>query len=221
MARMPDVTAYHLRPFYPDDPEEIERMNLMFYHPHVLKHMGFKEGEHYPERRDELQRPDKSMFASASEVREKHGDVAYGIADAADGLVGWVWFCIDKRHPLPVRVARRLEVLPQTRVYQVVYEKLLSADWPDYLIERMVHVKHEELFRTRKGVVVEGLRLAILKLKHEYGRLWTKPAELVLYGFVLPENIASQKVLLANGFSREDRLYWCDGVEHQLWVSVI
>ena len=217
---MTSRTPYRLRSFSPQDPGEIERMNLMFYHPHVMKYMGFDAREYRPTAHGELQRADRTMFSTSSAVSRKHTDVAYAVADAHNNLVGWIWFCVDRRHPFPKRVARRLDLPRTSRIYQVVYEKLLSEGWPEELFAKVIHVHPTELFAPRRGVIVEWLRLAIARLKRSYRKLYATPRTLVFYAFVLPDNFASQKVLLRNGFVKEERQYWCDGVQHELWVRV-
>ncbi len=218
---MKSALPYQLREFRPGDPEEIERMNLMFYHPQVMKFMGYKDNEFGQIRRGELQKPDRTMFRTTSVVTRKHEEVAYAVADEDNYLVGCIWFCLDSRHPFPVRVAKRLGVASTDRIYQVVYEKLLSEGWPEELVTKVIHIHPDELHRPRKGVIVEGLKRAILRLTRAYRKLYVHRRKLVLYAFVLPDNTASQKVLQKNGFKKEERQYRCDGLFHDLWVRII
>jgi hypothetical protein len=197
-------------------------MNLMFYHPQVLTFMGYKNPEKYQVNLGQLQTIDKAMFEPGSRVSRVLEDVSYAVADHKNHLVGWIWFCIDKRHPLPLRVARRFGLHKRnSRSYQVVYEKLLSAGWPMEILTKTLHVNHIDLHTERKGVIVEGLRLAIARLNRAYKRLYVRKHYLALYAYVLPDNIASQKVLQKNGFAKEDRQYSYDGLIHDLWVRVL
>jgi len=194
----------------------------MFYHPQVLKFMGYKRQDIDPIRQGDLQEPDWSMFSIKPVVTRVFADVSYAVADQANKLVGWVWFSHDSRHPLPKRVAKRLGLrASNSRSYQLIYEKLMSEGWPKSLISKVIHVHPKELHAPRKGVIVEGLRLAIARLKRSYRRLYVNKRKLVIYAYVMPDNVPSQKVLLKNGFKIEERKYLYDGIEHNLWVRII
>lgn len=219
---MATSSLYRLRSFQPSNPVEIERMNLMFYHPQVLKFMGYKNEEKYQVKPGQLQSVDEALFEAGSTVSRSIEDVTYAVADHTNCLVGWIWFCIDKRHPLPARIAKRYGLNKNnSRAYQVVYEKLLSHGWPMEILTTTMHVNHVDLHKPRKGVIVEGLRLAITRLARAYKKLYIRKHRLALYAYVLPDNIASQKVLQKNGFAKEDRQYSYDGLIHDLWVRVI
>lgn len=218
---MRSTNSYRIRDFYPDNQAEVERMNLMFYHPQVLYAMGYKKRDIDPLRAGDLQKSDRRMFETLSVVTREFQDVWYAVADAKNKLVGWVWFCHDAKHPLPRSVAKKLGLKPNNyRAYQLVYQKLMSEDWPKTLVSQVVHVHPKELQTPRKGVIVEGLRLAIGRLKRSYRRLYVRKRKLVLYAYVLPDNVASQKVLAKNGFGTEERSYSYDGLIHELWVRI-
>ncbi len=213
--------GYRLRGFEPGNLAEIERINLMFYHPEVIKFMGYKPSEIGKVRRGDLQKVNRSMFKSPSRVSRKYREVTYAVADPRNRLIGWIWFCIDTKHPFPARVAKRLGLTPQnSRSYQVVYEKLLSAGWPKSLLTKVIHIHPAELHVPRKGVIVEGLRLAIGRLSRSYRKLYVQKRKLALYAYVLPDNLASQKVLVRNGFVKEARKYRYDGLVHDLWIRI-
>lgn len=184
--------------------------------------MGYEEETVQKSKTRNLQKIDKAMFSTSSVIEREYKDVSYAVADKHNHLVGWIWFCVDKRHPIPRRVANRFGLNgAKIRQYQVVYEKLLSIDWPVEILAKTIHVDHSDLHSERKGVIVEGLRLAILRLKREYRKLYVKKRSLALYAYVLPDNIASQKVLQKNGFAKEERQYVYDGLTHDLWIRII
>jgi hypothetical protein len=213
--------GYRLRKLKPDNPVEIERINLMFYHPEVIKFMGYKQSEIGEIRRGDLQKVNRSMFKSPSSVSRNYREVTYAVAETKNKLIGWIWFCIDTKHPFPARVAKRLGLTAQnSRSYQVVYEKLLSSGWPKALVTKVIHIHPSELEEPRKGVIVEGLRLAIGRLSREYRKLSLHKRHLALYAYVLPDNLASQKVLVRNRFVKETKQYRYDGLIHDLWIRI-
>lgn len=215
-------SAYILRGFEPSNPSEIERMNLMYYHPEVMKAKGYwKRGRHQVDFED-LQEADKSMFSTMSSLTSRYDDVAYAVADLANKLVGWIWFYIDRSHPLPTRIKKEYQINENTsRIYQVSYEKLMSEGWPSDILSKVVHTKPDHLSMPRKGVIVEGLKLALAKISTEFHMLYPESHKLVIYGYVNPRNIASQVVLARNGFEKYPRKYKYDGVLNNVWVKIL
>jgi hypothetical protein len=106
-------------------------------------------------------------------------------------------------------------------IYQVSYEKLLSTGWPKQLLSALVYTPERELTKERKGVIVAGLSMSIERLSRRYRRRYVRKTNLVLYAYVLPENVASQKVLIANEFFKIERLYKYEKVLHQVWVRIV
>lgn len=214
--------SYTLRGFEHNNPLDIERMNLMYYHPVVMQAKGYMEPGFNFSKDADLQESHPSMFNILSTISPIIQDVSYAVVDELDKLVGWIWFYIDKGHPLPIGVAEKLGLnYGNSRIYQVSYEKLMSEGWPSELIAKLIHSDHIELHKPRKGVIVEGLRLAINKVVSEYKLLYSSEHKLVLYGYVMPDNIASQIVLERNGFVKETRKYSYNKVMHDLWVKVV
>lgn len=219
---MNSIKAYKLRGFEAGNPSDVERMNLMYYHPQVMKAKGYFKREFGWISRADLQESDESMFNILSTISDQHNDVSYAVADELNQLVGWVWFYSDKSHPLPTRVRKELGLTEQnSRVYAVSYEKLMSEGWPDEILNKMVHTSLDELKSGRKGVVVIGLKLALEKLEHDYHRIFSPEHKLVVYGYVNPRNIASRKVLERNGFDKVKRQYRYAKAWHDLWVKII
>lgn len=216
------TSVYKLRGFEQSNPSDVERMNLMYYHPEVMKAKGyFKRGFNFAKHVD-LQESDMAMFNILSTILPEHKDVSYGVVDHTNELVGWIWFYLDKSHPLPVGISKRLGLTPQnSRIYQVSYEKLMSEGWPAEILAKIIHTTHASLSLPRKGVIVEGLSLAISKMTNEYRKLFSDQHKLVLYGYVHAHNPASQIVLMRNGFLKEKRKYRYDGSLHDLWVKII
>lgn len=214
-------SAYILRGFEANNPSEIERMNLMYYHPEVMKAKGYwKRGLNVIEPGD-LQETDKSMFGTHNAITSGCEDVAYAVADLSNRLVGWIWFYNDKRHPLPKKIMKKLGISPGTaRIYQVSYEKLMSDGWSSDILSKIVHTSPDQLKTPRKGVIVEGLRLALEKISTEF-RILYPSQKLVIYGYVNPRNIASRIVLERNGFVKHNRPYKYDGVLNNVWVKIL
>lgn len=209
---------YRLRSFLRDDPGEIERLNLMYYHPEVAKAKGYwsRRFARFTDvalsEKDALEGYDDQVLSRDSK------EVSYAVADNRNKLVGWIWFYQDKSHPLPRRVASCYGVTLRSRTFQLSYEKILSTGWPDELLLHTKHVRHKDLYMERKGVIVEGMRLALQRLRRGYQRLYNRVPHVVLYAFVLPGNYASQAVLTKNLFVKWPRLYKCNRVLHQVWV---
>ncbi len=219
---MSNFAGYRLRSFQPSNLIEIERMNLMYFHPAVMEAKGYASKDPRYGLTVDLLQSHSEMFSTPRELTRKPMDLSYAIADQSNHLIGWIWFYMDKSHPLPVQVSKELGLTPSnSRIYQMSYEKLMSDGWPEEIVAKLKHVQREHLCMPRKGVVVEGLRLAIKRLRGSYRKLYSANRKLVLYGFVHPDNIASQKVLVANGFEQAKRSYKYDGVPHELWVRVV
>lgn len=213
---------YSIRGFDRSSSEEIELFNLMAYHPTTLKARGYWKSKFNYARDVDLGSTKNSFFWTRQQLSRKVEDVAYAVADKLDKIVGWIWFYQDSQHPLPARVVSELGLTSRnSRVYQLSYEKLMSEGWPEELIAKAQHVKVGYLTKTRKGVIVEGLRLAILRLRRMYRKLYVRPRKLVLYAYVHPRNRASSIVLERNGFELYPRRYSYDGVGHRLWVKVV
>ncbi len=215
-------TGYRLRGFEPTNQAEIERMNLMYFHPAVMEAKGYASKDPFYGLKVDLLKPNPEMFGTHTRIDRKNKDISFAIADKKNHLIGWIWFYVDKSHPLPTKLVKELALNERnSRIYQISYEKLMSEGWPEEIMAKLTHVKKEHLSIPRKGVVVEGLRLAIRRLQRDYRKLYIQKRKLVLYGFVHPANIASAKVLEMNGFEKIARMYRYDSVLHNLWVRII
>jgi RimJ/RimL family protein N-acetyltransferase len=213
---------YNLRVLERDNPMDIERINLMYYHPEVMKAKGYFKQEVKLLNKADLQEKDESMFNILSTISHGATDISFAIVDQLNKLVGWIWFYIEKSHPLPIGIVKRMGLTKNNSlIYQVSYQKLMSDGWPAELLARTIHCDHRDLHTTRKGVIVEGLELSLDRLSHEYKVIYGGKRRLVIYGYVLPENIASQRVLEKNGFIKEKRQYKYDGILNDLWVKII
>jgi hypothetical protein len=214
--------AYTLRGFDRSNLAEIELFNLMGYHPVTLKARGcWKKGFKYSTEADltSLENLPSENNHVISRITE---DVLFTVADHSDKIVGWIWFYQDSSHPLPSRISTELGLTPRnSRIYQISYEKLMSDGWPDELVKQVKHVTVSYLAKERKGVIVQGLKLAISRLSRMYRKLYVYKRKLVLYAFVHRLNLASAKVLKYNGFVRMTRKYSYDGTLHYLWVKVV
>lgn len=215
-------STYILRGFEANNPSEIERMNLMYFHPEVMKAKGYwKRGTQVIDPH-ELQESDKSMFSTQSVMTSGQSDVAYAVADLTNKLVGWIWFYNDKSHSLPKMIMKKMGInLGNSRIYQISYEKLMSEGWSSDILSKIVHTNLDQLKTPRKGVIVEGLRLALEKISAEFRMLYPESHKLVVYGYVNPRNIASRIVLERNGFVKHNRQYKYDGVLNNVWVKIL
>lgn len=213
---------YRLREFQVDNSADVELFNLMQYHPSVMRAKGYyKSGFDYKNEVD-LKEYDNFWRKSSATLEKGSKDVFFAIADKLNRVVGWIWFFKDLRNPLPARVAKDLGVTSRNScVFQISYEKLMSRGWPVSLVEKIEHVTLGYLKKERKGVVVEGLRLAIGRLKRAMKRVYITPRKLVLYAYVHQSNIGSKKVLQYNGFKRVARKYSYEGTPHYVWVKVV
>lgn len=215
-------TNYRLRGFEPGNMEDIERVNLMFYHPDVMKAKGYFRKGYVSRSQADLHSASRAMLTTSSELTKIQKDISLAVTDQDSGVLGWVWFYHDSRHPLPKRVKTELGLNDRnSRIYQLSYEKLMSTGWPAKLLRQTKYVTKEYLHTERKGVIVEGLKLAIAKIQREFRVLFDSEKKLVLYAFVSPDNIASEKVLFQNQFELIPRKYKYDGVIQNLWVKVI
>jgi len=206
----------------PDNMADIERINLMFYHPQVMKAKGYYRLGFTVDSRKDLHERDKQMFLSKDHITRRKEDVILAVTDQNSGILGWIWFYHDSRHPLPRKVKTDLKINERnSRIYQLSYEKLLEKGWPAKLLAKTEYVTPRYLMTKRKGVIVEGLRLAINKLRREFRALYDKRKKLVLYGFVDPTNVASGMVMRRNMFKLVSQKYKYDGQVQDLWVRIV
>jgi hypothetical protein len=219
---MSGVFNYRLRGFNQANLADIELVNLMGYHPSIMKAKGYGTRGFGYIKDVNLQERDRDIFAAKTKMSRKYEDILFGVADKQDKIVGWIWFYRDASHPLPAKVVTELTLTPRnSRIYQISYEKLMSEGWPAQLVEKAQHITPAYLKKTRKGIIVGGLKLAMASMKRMYRKLYVRKRSLVFYAFTHPTNIASRKVLEYNGFTRNARKYSYDGVPHYLWVKVV
>jgi len=213
---------YRLRGFKRSSESDIELVNLMGFHPSIMKAKGYWESGFDFENQVDLNSVDREIFQTKARIERKIGNVLYAVVDKLDKVVGWIWFYKDKSHPLPRGVASKLGINKyNSRVYQISYEKLMSSDWPEELVDKAEHVTLDYLTKERKGVIVIGLAKAIKSLTRRFRSLYVRKQKLGLYAFTHPRNIASRKVLEKNGFEKVGRKYSYDGTPHYLWVKVV
>lgn len=219
---MPSKNHYRLRGFRRSSQSDIELVNLMGFHPSIMKAKGYwKRGFDF-EKEVDLKAADRAIFQTKARIERPNENVMYAVVDGLDKVVGWIWFYKDKTHRLPAAVAGNLGLsIYNSRIYQVSYEKLMSSEWPLELVAKAEHVTLKYLEKNRKGVIVEGLAKAILRLRRRMNLLYKRRHKLVVYAFTHPSNIASRKVLEKNKFERIRRKYSYDGVPHYLWVKVV
>lgn len=214
--------SYSIRGFDSRNLEDVERVNLMFYHPTVMKAKAYFRKGYVVRTQADLHKISPGMFKSKSQFTKKNHDISLAVTDKESGVVGWIWFYQDSSHPLPIAVKKRYGVNNlDSYIYQVSYEKLLSKGWPAHILKKAKFVTPEYLQSERKGVIVEGLRMAIMRLGQEIRVLKQAKVKLVLYAFIDPSNIASIKVVEKNGFSLIERKYSYDGSKVDLWVRII
>lgn len=220
---MPVESQYKLRGFDHSNPGEIELFNLMGYHPTTLKARGcWVPKFNYSDKAIDLESRKNTFEQTSHKLGRKPDDVAFAVADCDDKIVGWIWFYHDFCHPLPSKVVTELGLTPRNcRIYQLSYEKLMSTGWPKGLIKKTQYVTLRHLTKRRKGVIVEGLKMAISRLARMYRKLYVYKRKLVLYAFVHRTNLASNIVLERNGFTRQKKKYSYDGTLHNLWVKVV
>jgi hypothetical protein len=75
-------------------------MNLMFYHPEVMKAKGYFKDDFNFAKISDLHDVDKTLANIDYNVTKKSHDVMYSVVDAKDVLVGWIWFYQDARYPI-------------------------------------------------------------------------------------------------------------------------
>lgn len=219
---MNSTSVYGLREFRVGNLADIERLNLMSYHPMVMKAKSYFRQGHVVRTQADLLQAHPEMFSSGSSLSKQKKDISLAVTDREGGIVGWVWFYQDHRHPLPLGVKKVLGIdTKNSHIYQVSYEKLLSGGWPAHILQKTKFVTPEYLNSERKGVIVEGLKMAISKLSREFGKFRKVNAKLVFYAFIDPNNIASAKVVEKNGFRLIERKYSYDGEKANLWVRII
>lgn len=219
---MSSAVSYSLRSFDPFNPGDNLAMNLMFYHPEVMKAKGYyKEGFDFAKVSD-LHELDNVKSATDSKVTRIFKDIMYSVVDQNDSLVGWIWFYHDKQHPLPKRVRDEYGLTARnSRIFQVSYQKLMSSGWPMALLSQLSHTTKLHLHKNRKGVIVTGLNMALKKLGKDYSKLYKTPKQLVIYGYIKSDNKASEKVLSRNGFMKYPKQYKYEGELHDLWIHKI
>lgn len=219
---MPRKDHYRLRGFKRSNLSDIELVNLMGFHPSIMKAKGYWQRGFDFEKQVDLKSVDREIFQTKSRVERKYENVLYAVVDRLDKVVGWIWFYKDLTHPLPRAVVKNLGLNSyNSRVYQISYEKLMSSQWPKELVAKAEHVTLKYLERERRGVIVLGLSKAIVSLRRRLNLLYSRRPKLVIYAFTHPSNVASRKVLEKNKFERISRKYSYDGVPHYLWVKLV
>lgn len=214
--------SYRLRGFNQGNLADIELLNLMGFHPSIMKAKGYWERGFDFTTDVDLGMRDEEIFQAKPRLERDSRQVFFAVVDKLNLVVGWVWFYLDARNPLPAKIVNELKLTKRnSRIYQLSYEKLMSDGWPKELVAQAEHVTLKYLTKVRKGVIVEGLALAIARMKRRLRKLYVIPRKLVLYAFTHPQNVASQKVLLRNGFIRRKRKYSYRGSPHYLWVRVV
>ena len=212
---------YNIRNFNLNSPSDIERMNLMYFHPQVMKDKGyFVPGFDY-KKVGSLSEADHSLKKVTAKVGKRSRDITYVVVDQKNELVGWVWFYVDKKYILPKSVAKLLKLNSRnSKVYQVSYQKLLSVGWPKRLLQKVKHTSVKTLSQPRRGVIVHGLKQAMSRLQREHKEVHAEK-RLIVYGFVNPANIASSSVLVYNGFVKHTKQYKYDGILNDLYMKVL
>jgi RimJ/RimL family protein N-acetyltransferase len=214
--------SYKLRGFNRRNFSDVEAVNLMMFHPAVMKAKGYWETNFNYTKRADLLEVDRKWFRHAQKLTRRYRDVLFAVADSLDQIVGWVWFYRDATHPLPKRVCTEYGITPSnSRIYQVSYEKLMSENWPKALLKKAVHVSLDHLQAERRGVIVEGLKLSLNRIGRMFRGLYLRKRMLVIYAYTDLNNLASQKVLEKNGFLRCSRLYKYDGLVNNLWIKIL
>jgi hypothetical protein len=212
---------YSLRAFDAQNMGDVERINLMFYHPQVMKAKGYFRQGYVLESQADLHSIDQQMFKIKSYITRAKQEVALAVIDKKSSILGWIWFYHDTRHPLPVRVQKELGITARNSlIYQLSYQKLLSTGWTAKLLRNIKYVTPLDLCTERKGVIVEGLHLAIKRLESQFRALYATK-KLAFYAFVSKDNIASSKVLELNKFVKIGRKYKYDGENQDLWTRII
>lgn len=213
---------YQLRSFDPNNPGDIERINLMYYHPDVMKAKGYYSSDFDFAKITDLHEVDTDLLKLTKQFSKYSKDVMYSVVDIHDQMVGWVWFYQDNKHPLPTRVKKEhsLDSL-NSSIFQLSYQKLMSSGWPKALVKNLNHVTEIHLNTDRKGVIVSGLAMSIEKLSIDIAKLYGEAQKIALYAYVDPDNIGSAKVLERNKFEKYGKQYIYDGKLNDLWVKII
>lgn len=215
-------STYQLRGFDSTNLADVERVNLMCFHPHVMKAKGYWEADFQIDDDVDLQHVDWHFFKTPSRFGRTHSDLLFAVTDQDSQAIGWIWYYSDTRHPLPQRVMTELGLTKRNaHICQVSYEKLLNTDWPAELVARATTVTLDDLSLERKGVIVEGLKQSLEVIANSHKKIKSAKKHFVAYGFTNPENIASEKVLARNGFLKYVRQYRYDGVLNNLWVRSV
>lgn len=213
---------YRLRSFDRGNPRDIELVNLMGFHPTIMKAKGYWSPNFQYNHTIDLNDEDRELFSTKSTITRKVEDILFAVTDTKNKIVGWIWFYRDSRHPLPKRIVSKFGLTSRnSRIYQLSYEKLMSEDWPSALLSKVQHVTPSYLHKPRRGVIVEGLRLAIGRISRAYRKLYVVKRRLVFYAFTSPRNVASARVLEYNGFVRQGRKYCYEGIPHYLWLKIV
>lgn len=213
---------YRLRDFDSSNLRDIERLNLMYYHPEVMQAKGYwVEGFDFSKIGD-LHKVEDTETKGCKKLNRQTKEIMYSVVDKLDHLVGWVWFYVDNKHVLPVSVKRSLGLnLLNCKTFEVSYQKLMSSNWPLDLLAKVKYNTHLQLHKTRKGVIVAGLELALRKFKYQFRKVYGAKRKLVVYAYLTPDNLSSSKVLIRNGFNKYPRQYKYDGVMNDLWVKIV
>lgn len=213
-------SGYSLRSYDPSNFGDVEVMNLMYYHPEVMKAKGYYREDFDFESVKDIAQIDKNL-ERISKLTRLAKQVMYSVVDEANNLVGWIWFYHESRHPLPKRIYDELGLNNQSQIFQVSYQKLMSEGWPASLINKVSQSTVVHLHKPRYGVIVQGLALALVQLRQECKILYKDKGAKAIFAYVLPDNISSAKVLERNGFAKYHRQYKYEGELNDLWTLII
>lgn len=228
---------YGIRPLNPNNSEETQRFTDIDRHPKALANMI------PPEASD----PDAIDFLiNADQTNQEDPRLIFGIVDKENQLVGWVQYYLEEN---PDRLREQIDIPENALVLEISYSKLFNI-WPEKFFKfpekkpfNVIKEKfsrkegndltNEEHFldeRTNlpeeqaKGVAINGVRQALLKLKEMEETIANKsglpPRPIYVSAYTYTDNGNSIRVLIQNGFQKLDKTIVDDeGIENHAWVK--
>lgn len=203
---------YGIRRFNRNNSEETQIFTDIYRHPKAMRWLYSSEN---PEKINE----DMDWMLNIDETDKEDPRILWAIVDKENKPVGWVMFYKDNY--LPDNLKNKLGVDTNSLILEVSYVKSFT-DWPEGT--QFIHSRDNLTNLQNEDVVINGLRQSLLLLKSREKIISTTsattPRQVVITAYTDPENVASEKVLIANEFEKQGKVDY-EGEQNNIWVKNI
>ncbi len=207
---------YSIRSLNPRNSEETQIFTDIDRHPEALRNM-LPPKKSKPKNIDYL--INANQMSKDYKTKKKDPRQVFGIVDDKNHLVGWVQYYREENLG---NLQEQANIPENAVVLEISYGKLFSK-WPKY-----THFKNERTNlpdKESKGVAISGVKQSLIKLREMEK---TTSAEIhperpiFVSAYTYPDNIASEKVLLQNGFKKLEKMVNDKiGKPNNVWIKQI